>query len=307
MVRRNRTTTLLLLGVLLVMSACSTDAGQVGAPIDDAPPQVAEPSPDPDPVDEPAVRGPDDVPPVATPNGAEQVTAYFVRSDATTIWVEPETHELTTSTVGVARAAMELLVSGETHDPDLTTAAPPGTEVLGVSIRDGVLIVDLSGEVARHGSGSATEVAFAHQLAHTAAQFDGVDAVRLWVDGRAVTELWGHLDWSEPLEADPFVLSPVTFTSHTYGEEVAPGTVTVAGEARVFEAHVGLRLIDPDGTVVDESWTTASDGPPDRGDWTATFDLDRPGTWTVEAAESDPSDGEGRPPFVAVLELVARG
>lgn len=306
---RNRfLATTLVLALLIVLAACASDPELSTAPIDDAPPagadtdDDAEPTPTGAPDDGDATD--EDVAP--TPRGTKTVVAYFARSGDGGVWVEPETHTLDAPTVAVARAAMEVLVAGETHDPGLTTVAPSGTEVLGVNIRDGVLIVDLSDDVARHSTGSADEIAFAQQLAHTAARLDGVEAVQLRIEGASITELWGHLDWSDPIAPDPYAVSPVTFTSHTWGDEVAAGPIPVGGEARVYEAHVSLRLVAPDGTVT-ESWTTAEEGAPGRGDWTETFTLDRAGTWTIEAAESDPSDGEGRPPFVAVLELEVTG
>jgi hypothetical protein len=55
--------------------------------------------------------------------------------------------------------------------------------------------------------------------------------------------------------------------------------------------------------VVEETFTTATSGSGERGRWESTFDLTGPGTWTIEATEDDPSDGEGRPPFATTLEL----
>jgi hypothetical protein len=305
----------LLLAVLL-LAACGADpTAEDGATPAPTPDVTGEPDgpddPDADPADpstdegDAGEDGGGDPPDADDPAGADTATAYFVRSDDSGPWVEPVTEDLDEPTVGVARAAMELLVGGDPDDPGLSTLAPSGTEVLGVDIDGDIVVVDLSGAVRQGGQGSAAEEAFAQQLAHTAAQFSATERVQLLVDGAEIDELWGHLDWSQPIEPDLFALSPVTFETHTWGQQVGVGDVTVGGQANTFEANVLLRLLGPDGDVVEETFTTATSGSGERGTWSHTFSLDGAGTWTIEASESDPSDGEGRPPFTATLELRA--
>lgn len=231
--------------------------------------------------------------------GATEVTVYFVRSGDGGIWVEPETHDLDTPTTAVARAAMEILFRGDPHDENLSSGAPDGVQVLATNIVNRVLIVDVSDDIVRTGQSSAQELAFAQQLAHTGAAFATVDAVQLWVDGAPIDELWGHLDWSQPIEPDPFALSPVTIAEAT----VRDGRIQLSGKATVFEAMVGIRLYRADGTMVAEDFVMASTGAPERGTWTHVFTAPGPGTYTVEASEDDPSDGEGRPPFTTTRQV----
>jgi hypothetical protein len=54
-----------------------------------------------------------------------------------------------------------------------------------------------------------------------------------------------------------------------------------------------------DGTVIVEGFITATEGGPGRGTWEWTIELATPGVYVIEASESDPSGGEGRPPFTA--------
>jgi hypothetical protein len=49
--------------------------------------------------------------------------------------------------------------------------------------------------------------------------------------------------------------------------------------------------------VLEEDFVTATTGGPGRGTWTWTITLPGPGTYLVQAGASDPSDGEGFPPF----------
>lgn len=228
------------------------------------------------------------------------MTAWFVRSAETALFLEPVTVQLEEPTLGVARAAMDAVMRGPSSAEGLETLAPPGTEVLGVD-RDGALLtVDLSEEVRTPVGGAAGETAFAQQLAWTGTQFEGVEGVRLLVGGTAVEELWGHLDWSLPVTRDDFALSPVIIEEPESGAKITSGPVTASGTANVFEATLIVRLLRPDGSLAEEAVVTASCGTGCRGTWEQAFaSLEMPGEWVIEAEETDPSDGEGRPPFLA--------
>jgi hypothetical protein len=291
-----------LLAAALVLTACGGDE----ATDTPSPTATGSPSPTAPPTETGAPAPPTEAEPTTTEQptgGATSTTAFFVRSGDSGLWVEPAEGELDEPTVAVARAAMEYLVGGEPADPNLESLAGAGVSVLGVDIDGDTLTVDLSEELRANSTGSAGELAFAQQLAHTAAQFDGVERVRLMVGGAEISDLWGHIDWSQPIEPDPFALSPITFTSHEWGEQVGAGDVTVGGEATTFEATLELRLLGPNGDVLEETFATASEGAPGRGTWEHTFFLEGAATWTIEAVEPDPSGGEGRPPFTTTLEL----
>jgi len=295
---RTAATLAILVAVTALSGGCSGAATQPVATATTSPSTVASTTADPSPSAPPSPSpSPTAEPTPSEPVGAEEVTVFLVRDAAGSLWVEPMTVALQEPTLGVARAAMTVLFRGVAPDPALGTPANPSTEVLGADIAGGVLTVDVSSAVREPVQGSAAETAFAQQLAHTGAQFDGGDAVALWVEGEPITELWGHVDWSEPITPDALAVSPMTVTEPAWGARVPTGEVTVAGEANVFEATVALRLLGPDGAVVEETFTTATCGTGCRGTWSHTFPVPTAGRWTIEAAETDPSDGEGRPPF----------
>lgn len=295
------------LAAVALLAACGEDAAQepTGDGLGD--PQPTTPTDDPTGAPD-ATEDPDpgDDPPPGDGAGTDQVTAWFARETPSGVWLEPETVHLADETVQVLRAAVEAIVSGQSVNPGLTTLVPAGVEVLDVRIEEGVAVVDLSGEVAQASGGSAEELAFAQQLAQTATQFEAADAVRLLVDGQPVDELWGHLDWSKPITADPQALAPIIVETPSWGASRPPGPVTASGTSVTFESTVELRLVAPDGTVVEDTFTTAAQ--PDvgqRGPWTHTFDTEATtaGTWTIEAVEPDPSGGEGPPPFTTSVEF----
>lgn len=206
----------------------------------------------------------------------------------------------------VARAVAALLAVSDPVDPDLATSVPPGTIVRDAVVEADVVVLDLGGAIAGSSGGSAEEVTLAQQLAHTVlAAAPGTGGVRVLVDGAPVASLWGHLDWSVPLVADPFALSPVTIEVPAHAATVPVGAVEVRGLATVFEATVLVRLERTDGTVLEEGFVTATEGGPGRGSWTWTVTLPGPGTYRLVAGGSDPSDGEGPPPFEVARTVTA--
>ena len=262
-----------------------------------------EPVPSTDPTDgetptEVASAEPTEAPTTGPPPAGQTVDVFLFREQGNGdgFWVEPQSVQLPAGTVGVARAALEALIATRRFEPGLDNLLPPETEVLGVDIDGTTLVVDLDFPDDELPLGAQYEASAFAQIAHTGSQFPTVRRVQVLEEGR--TPPSGHSDWSKPLRADPFELVPVDIESPAYGATVPAGDVTVTGTANTFEATVQLRLRNPAGDVVENTFTTATCGSGCRGTWTHTFaGLDEPGTWTVAAAESDPSDGEGRPPF----------
>lgn len=174
---------------------------------------------------------------------------------------------------------------------------PPGTELNDVTVEGEVAIIDLGGVLVGSAGSSNEERLFAEQLAHTALVDPSLSAVQLLVDGRAITTLWGHLDWSMPITPSSEALSPVVFVEPLPTTAYSSSDVTVEGWASVVEGTVLIRLEDSTGNVVTEGFTTASEGAPGRGTWAWQVRVPGPGEWSVIAGASDPSGGEGFPPF----------
>lgn len=238
----------------------------------------------------------------------QHVHVFGVREGDGRLWVESELRSVPADEEAVATAAMEHLFGSEPEDPEIQAPAGTDVEVLSVEIYHGTLTVDVSDDIHDAATGAEGEEAFQQALAHTGAQFDTVEAVELLVEGETVTELWGHVDWSEYLASpDPHARSPIDVDRPTYGETWPPGPITIMGTSLTYESTVELELIDPDGDVVEETFTTAEQPAVDvRGPFEHTFDTEasEPGVWTIRVREPDPSGGEeGRPPFTADIEL----
>jgi spore germination protein GerM len=92
------------------------------------------------------------------------------------------------------RGALEALLAGPTADErarGLTTAIPPGTRLRGLRIDNGVVVVDLSGEVGS-GGGSASMLGRLWQIVYTATQLPAAAQVRLLIDGQPRQALGGE-------------------------------------------------------------------------------------------------------------------
>ena len=305
---------LALLLALALLAACGEDPEDTVAidPAEDDPAEEATPDPDAEPESEEAEEADEpEEPGEATEeedaDGVSAVRVWVVREHDGRLWLESERRDLPEPTVAVAEAAMTELLSQPTRHPDLT--APAGTDVTvgGVSIEGGVLTVDVDDAIRDAATGAEGELMLAQALAHTGAQFDTVDAVRLHVEGAPVEELWGHLDWSEPVTPDAEhlafidVTDPAWLDTHPVGEPL-----TVRGTSLTFEANVPARLIGPDGTVVEEAFTTAEQPAIDvRGPFELTFDTvpEEPGRWTFVVDDPDPSDGEGGEPYFVEMVI----
>jgi hypothetical protein len=241
----------------------------------------------------------------AGPEGPSSIVAVFlVRSAGADAFVEPALLDrgvIPVDTTAAVRSAIEglLVLTGEGRGqpvsqvtPDLTSSVPPGIGLLDVRIEDGIVTVDLGGELIAAGGSSLEERTFAQQLAHSALLDDSLTSVRLLVDGVAVTELWGHLDWSEPLRADPSALSPIII------EEPGPATVivgagaiTVRGQAGVPGGRIVLHLEDGAGAVVAEGQVTATEAAPARGEWNWEVRIPGTGEWVIVARSAGAGAG----------------
>lgn len=94
-------------------------------------------------------------------------------------------------TKAVGTAAIEALLDGPTDAekdtwPAISTAIPAGTELLGLTIDDGIAKIDLSEEF-ESGGGTFGVTARLAQVVYTLDQFPTVDAVEFYIEGERVT------------------------------------------------------------------------------------------------------------------------
>jgi len=294
---RTRAKTPILLALLvLLVSACSSNG--TTTPPDPTVPSTTD-APDPD---------------TEEPTEEATVAVYFVRSSPDRFFIEPEYQtggEEGADPIDAATTALNLLFAASDpsdpaapKDPELFTSVPEGVTLNSITIDGDTLVIDVAGLFGNSG-GSAQEATLLSQIAHTATDAADLPTIMLLFDGEVQESLYGHLDTTQPVTPGVLDLTPVTIVTPAYGATVSVGEVTFSGEALVYEATVLLELVNTDtGATAYSGFTTATTAGPERGTWEFTHTFTEAGTYTLNASESDPSDGEGREPFTAVRTIV---
>jgi spore germination protein GerM len=259
------------LGSLPPVSPSPEPSGPTASP--DATPGGGSPSPT-LPASTPPGTAEPTSPAPSQPVGTTIVRAYFwLSGDENSEGLVPVLREVP-KTTAVARAAIEQLLLGpigrEADSGVISSAVPKGTELLGISIDDGVATVDLSGEFASGGGSTATMVRLA-QVTYTLTQFPTVQRVRFSIDGKVVTVFGSEglvLDGPQA-RSDYYDLLPDIWVDRpAWGAALNnPGRVT--GLSNVFEATFHIALLDRTGRVLFDQPVMATCG---TGCW-GTFDV----------------------------------
>ncbi|HSW41539.1 MAG TPA: GerMN domain-containing protein [Patescibacteria group bacterium] len=276
----------LVLVVALLVTGCGSFGPGDGGPLVTRPPE-ATPTGGP-----PATGEPTTAPspgPTAEPADTIVVKVHFFAGDGALVAVA----RTIPRTQAVARAALGLLLDGPPAAwPDLSTAVPAGTLLLGVSIADQIATVDLSREF-ESGGGSASMFGRLAQVVFTLTQFPTVDGVLFRLDGHPVTVFSGEgivLD-GPSTRADYTAFLPPIFVDTPGRGGVLGNPARLVGLANTFEASFIVEIRDVAGRVLAGGPAMATCG---TGCW-GTFDLTIP--YAVAA--------EG-PGSVVVYELSAK-
>lgn len=204
----------------------------------------------------------------------------------------------------VARGAMEALLAGPTDleaGLGLASVIPTGTRLLDIGVADGVATVDLSGEfLADLGDDTALRVA---EVVFTLTQFPTVDRVTLLIeDTEAPTIGFDALPVVEVGRSDFEAQTPMILVESPTPGQAVTAPVEVSGIANTFEANVQYEVTDPDGTILDDGFTTASAGTGTWGDFSFTADLPA-GDVVITVFEESAEDGSRINPFAVPLTV----
>jgi Immunoglobulin-like domain of bacterial spore germination/Sporulation and spore germination len=209
----------------------------------------------------------------------------------------------------IGTAALEALFEG----PDsfeaaggVGTAVPQGTQLLGLTIDDGIATADLTSEF-ESGGGSLAMFLRLAQVVCTLDQFPTVDGVLFKLDGEPVDVFSGEgivLDHPVGCKDYENVLPVILVTSPTAGERVS-SPVTVEGSANVFEANVTVVILDENDEEIARTFTTATCGSGCRGDFSVDveYDVDHEQSGTI-VVQDDDAAGTGTPPHQVRIPVV---
>ena len=304
-----------LTAAMLIVAACGGGGGNLGSVPPASPSPSASTDPGPDLTPEPSAT-PTSVPssapssepssdpsvtpsPTATPSETMIVRAYFVLGGEPGVEGLVPTLRDVPKSVAVATAAMHALldgVPGGSRYAAISTAIPAGTELLGLTIKNGVATVDLSTEF-DSGGGSASMQYRLAQVVYTLTQFSTVKSVVFQIDGQTVTVFGSEgINLDGPVDRADFrdQLPSMFVDRPAFGAALGnPGRVS--GSANVFEATFRVAILDGSGKVLADEQVMATCG---TGCW-GTFDARV--SYSVSKAQwgtlrvYDPSEVDGSP------------
>jgi hypothetical protein len=297
------TTVAAIAALSLVISGCAS-SGSAGPvpPLEPTPaPSIAQGSPDLTPAPSGTVppasepTGSPEATPAATVEGTTIIRAYFYLSEGTDSGLVPILREVP-ATKAVATAAMAALLDGpsDTELGVMSSAVPAGTRLLGLTIKEGVATVDLSGEF-ETGGGSASAMIRLGQVVFTLTQFPTVESVIFRIEGRTVTVFGSEgivLDGPVSRQTYEDLLPAIYVDRPAFGAAIGnPGRV--AGSANVWEATFQITLLDGDGDVIADQQAMATCGTGCRGtfDESVRYDVERAQWGTLRVWAASAKDG----------------
>lgn len=239
------------------------------------------------------------------------VAVYYIKATTNDMILVREVHAVEKS-AGIARAALNELISGTPQTEGAYRVLPEGTEILGLTIKDGLATIDFSQEVLNANVGSTAEALGIASIVNTLTEFPTIEQVQFFVEGSAENAMgwWGHVDLSiQPFQRDlTNVYAPAIWVTSPVPGQTVTSPLHIQGIAQVFEAMVSYRLKDTNGNVLVQSQTMSSDGAPAHG----TFDvvLEYPATasgyGTLEVYEVSMKDGSDHNVVVIPIEFVTK-
>jgi hypothetical protein len=218
------------------------------------------------------------------------VVPYFIEGDQVAAGEPVETPER-----GVAAAAVRALLDGPTGRElaaGLTTAVPPDTRLLDLTVVDGLARVDFSGKF-REGEGVIPARERLAQVVYTLTQFPTVKRVRLRLDGHTATPL-GDVKLDRALTRADFEdqTPAILVEAPGFGTAVS-SPFTARGTANTFEATFEYELRDAAGKILAQHFETATSGTGTRGTFSfpISFTVTQPTAASLVVFERSAADG----------------
>lgn len=299
----------ILLVAALVLAACGGDDDSAGDPEPTAagsPDTEATPAPTADPATPaPPTATPPPAEPTSTPTATPAPTSVPVAENrvVNVYWLRDTRLAVGGRVVEMPRlasGAIDALLEGPNEleaELGMVSAIPVGTELLGLTISDGVAAVDLSADVEATGLGTSGEIGLVSQIVFTLTQFPAVDAVDIVIDGEERDAILSHGLEATNLTRDGLydAVAPAIVVESPYPGEQVTSPMSVRGFSRTFEGTVVYDVVvPPSGEIVDAGFTTAAQ--PDAQffgpfEFTSVFESPVAGVGAVIVFEESAQDG----------------
>ena len=197
------------------------------------------------------------------------------------------------------KATLNMLGSEDLTIPDgFINSVPAGVEALDVRRAEGepnALIVEMNQAFLDGAGGLLADFTMLNQLIYTATgALPDVVQVQFIVDNQQVTQFGSEgLDLSSAVDRETFQehLALIYLTSPILANQ--DGNIVVTGISNTFEASLSLRVLDGEGNIVHEEFTTATCGSGCWGEYIFVLDPDLFDTdYTVQLLEYSAEDGD---------------
>jgi hypothetical protein len=210
------------------------------------------------------------------------VTVYYIKINNQEEYLVREVHRLPYTPDSVKAAAQEV-IQGQPLTKGAEKVFPPETEILGVTIENGIATVNFSRAVLRANVGSEGEALGIQSMVNTLTEFPEIRAVSFQVEGKVdnrTKDWWGHIGlYNQPFRRNlSKVYEPAIWVTYPVENQVISIPLLVKGSARVFEGTVNVRFVDKNGKTLVENYTTATKGAPERGDFELSLKFEPPPT-----------------------------
>lgn len=130
----------------------------------------------------------------------KEVAFYY--PDEAVMYLCPETILVNTRESEFLEAIVETIIKGPVSK-ELNPAISGKVNVLSVKLKNGICTVDLSNEFITHNTGGSTKETMAiYSIVNTLCGIDGIEKVKINIEGNENPDFGGHFDLSEPLDPD---------------------------------------------------------------------------------------------------------
>lgn len=135
-----------------------------------------------------------------------KVTLYF--SDENVMYLCPETRKIKTTDENLCKTVTEEVIKGP-ETADLIKPVSGDVKVLSAKTENKVCTIDLSKEFAKYNvGGSARESMAIYSIVSSLCALDGVDSVKINIDGNSNPDFGGHFSLDEPLTPEETLFAP---------------------------------------------------------------------------------------------------
>ena len=140
------------------------------------------------------------LPPVSIERKEREIEIFFADENASTLVPERRRAELGAGKAADAATIVAEIIKGPRSDSLLPTI-PDGARLLSAYELGDLLVLDFTHEIrTNHTGGSTSELLTVYSIVNTLAKnLDGIQRVRMLVEGEEVETLGGHLDLTSPL------------------------------------------------------------------------------------------------------------